>query len=93
MSPNKNAQGMRWPSFQINLRYIVAAVVLSQFVMLLDKAIILAYIFVPLVLFFQWQRSANITWRGSRRAYLLCFALGLAWALLGGVSLAYFFYG
>ncbi|MDF4421687.1 hypothetical protein P3447_08690 [Vibrio parahaemolyticus] len=66
---------IEFPKWWLTALFALSAVVSSQLVMLLDNARGVAYIIVPILIFFQWMRKANIRWTVSRKAYLACFAL------------------
>lgn len=79
---------IEYPKWSHSALYIFAAAVSSQIVMLLDNARGVAYIIIPILIFFQWMRKANIRWDVSKKAFIVCYALVVAYGIAAEFVLA-----
>ncbi len=72
---------INYPSKIKTALYVLAAIGLSQLVMYLDQARIMAYVYIPIILFNMWCKDAGITWKASRKQCVISMVISLVWGV------------
>lgn len=80
---------IQWPSAASVFWHIVALVVISQLVILMDNARGIAYVLLPVLLARTLLRNANLIWKHHFKVILTLWLAAVAWISVGSLLLAH----